>query len=91
MLFESLCENKNVVQIDYNYAFQNEIFKDIIHYCLKGGRTICETEEYDEGFIKAVIGSKGGLSLIILFHLGFIEISLNIQFYEILGSLKLGN
>ena len=42
MLFFSLtAENKDVILVDGHYPFVNELFEDVIHHCLKGGRVIC--------------------------------------------------
>ena len=53
MLFEGLCEDENVVQIDYDHAFRDKVLKDVVHHRLEGGGTVCKAEEHDQGFEQA--------------------------------------
>ena len=41
MLFFSLTtEDEDVVHVDGHYPLIDELFEDVIHHCLEGGRTI---------------------------------------------------
>ena len=47
MLFHRFCEDENVVQVDADYTFGDEVLEDIVHHGLEGGRAVGEAEEHD--------------------------------------------
>ena len=47
MLFHRFREDEDVVQVDTDYTFGNEVLEDIIHHGLEGGRAVGEAEEHD--------------------------------------------
>jgi len=55
VLFKGLREDEDVVQIDHDHAFQDEVLEDVVHHRLEGGRTVREAEEHDKGFVQAAV------------------------------------
>jgi hypothetical protein len=47
MLFHCFCEDEDVIQVDTDYAFRDEVLEDIVHHGLEGGRAVGEAEEHD--------------------------------------------
>ena len=47
VLFKDLCEDEDVIQIDHDYTFQDEVLKDVVHHRLESGGTVREAEEHD--------------------------------------------
>ncbi len=91
MLIKGFHEDENVVRINHHYAFRNEVFEDVIYHCLEGSRTVFETEEHDEGFVKATVRSEGSFPLVALLCPDVVETPPNIQFCEVIGSTELGD
>ncbi len=84
-------QDEDVIQINHNYTFRNEVLEDVIHHHLESGRTVCEAEVHDKGFIEAVVGSEGCLPLVNLLYSDVIETPLNVQLGEVLGPLQFHN
>ena len=61
MLFPSLAEDKNVIQV-YHYKWVSEWTQDVVHQPHEGCRSICQSERHDEPFKKALLGFEGSLS-----------------------------
>ena len=40
MFFSLTAKDEDVIHVDGHYTFINELFEDVIHYCLKGGRAV---------------------------------------------------
>jgi len=91
VLFKGFCEDKDVVQIDHDYAFQDEVLKDVIHHRLEGGRTVCEAEEHDKGLIQTMVGPEGSLPFTSSLYPDVVEAPPDVQFREVLGSVELCN
>jgi len=91
VFFKDLHEDEDVVQIDHNYAFRDEVLKDVVHHCLEGGGTVHEAEEHDKGLIQAAVGPKGGFPLVSFLYPDVVEAPLDVQLCEILGSAEFRN
>jgi len=91
VLFKGLCEDEDVVQIDHNHAFRDEVLEDVVHHRLEGGGTVREAEEHDKGFVQAAVGPEGGLPFISFIYLDVVEAPSDVQFREVLGSVELRN
>ena len=57
-------EDQNVVHVHDNDTFHDQVLEDLVHHCLESRRGVSETEEHDEGFEKAAIGTKRCLPLV---------------------------
>ena len=60
-------EDEDVIEIDRNLSFCNEISEDIVHYILEGGRGVGEPEKHDPRFVQASIGHKRGFPFVSCF------------------------
>jgi len=90
VLFKGLHEDEDVVQIDHNHAFRDEVLEDVIHHCLEGGGTVRKAE-HDKGLIQAVVGLEGSLPFISFLYPDVVEAPSDVQFREVLGSAELRN
>jgi len=91
VLFKGLCKDEDIIQIDHNYTFQDEVLEDVVHHGLEGGGTVCEAEEHDKGFVQAVVGPEGGLPLFSFLYPDVVEAPPDVQLREVLGSAELCN
>jgi len=80
VLFKGLHKDEDVIQIDHDYAFQDEVLKDVAHHRLEGGGTVREAKEHDNG-----------LPLVSFLYPDVVEAPLDVQFREVLGSVELCN
>src|SRR5436853_6502875 len=91
MFFQGFREDKDVVKVYNDNTISNELFEDIIHHGLEGGRAVGEAKEHDERFEQSTVGSECGLPLVALLHADIVETPSNIQFREVLGSPEFGD
>ncbi len=89
MFVDSFHEDEDVVQVDHNYTFCNELFKDVVHHCLEGSQAVCETEEHNEWFEQSAVCSEGSLPFVTFLDADIVEAPPNIQLHEVLGSAEL--
>jgi hypothetical protein len=82
MFIESSAPNEDVIEIDCNFAFGNQISKDGIHQCLESGGRVGEPEEHDTGFEKTLVCNEGCLSFIAFFDSDVVVASMNIKLGE---------
>jgi hypothetical protein len=47
VVLQQVGEDQDVVEIDGDDAFGDQVLEDLIHHCLEGGRTIGEAEVHD--------------------------------------------
>ena len=74
--------DKDVIHIDGDIAFVDELAEEVIHHQLKGGRSIHEAKEHDHRFEEAVIHLERGLPLITVTHSNVVIPPLDIQLHE---------
>jgi len=91
VFFKGLHEDEDVIQIDHDYTFQDEVLKDVVHHRLEGGGTVREAKEHDKGFVQAAVGPEAGLPLVSFLYSDIVEAPLDVQLYEVLGSTELCN
>jgi hypothetical protein len=82
MFIKSSAPNKNVIEIDCNFAFSNQICKDGIHQCLECGRRIGEPKEHDAWFEKTLVRDEGCLLFIAFFNPDIMVAPMNIKLGE---------
>ena len=83
MFLHCLCKNEYVIQIDTDYTFGDQVLEYLVHHGLKGGRTIGETEEHDQGFEESSVCVEGGLPLITFLDADIVVPPPDIEFGEI--------
>jgi cellulose synthase/poly-beta-1,6-N-acetylglucosamine synthase-like glycosyltransferase len=88
MFLHCLCKNEYVIQIDTDYTFGDQVLEYLVHHGLKGGQTIGETEEHNQGFEKSLVCAKGGLPLITFLDADIVLPPPDIEFGEVLHALE---
>jgi hypothetical protein len=89
VLFDRFHEYEDIVEVDTNYAFHNEILKDGIHHGLKGRGGVCESEKHHQRLEEALVRTKCCLPLIALLHAHIGIPPLYIEFCEVLRTSEL--
>ncbi|KAF8235155.1 hypothetical protein L208DRAFT_1258496, partial [Tricholoma matsutake] len=89
VLFNCVSEDEDVVKIDADNAFKDEVMENVIHHGLKGGRTISKAKEHDKQFKKTMVGMKGCLPLISLLYPHIIVAPMDVKLGEVSGSMEL--
>jgi hypothetical protein len=82
MFLESSAPNENVIEIDCDFAFSNQICEDGIHQCLKRGGRVGEPKEHDARFEKTLVSDEGCLPFIAFFDLDVVVTLTNIKLGE---------
>jgi len=91
MLFKGFCEDEDVVQVDHDHAFRDEVLEDVVHHRLEGGGTVREPEEHDKGLVQAAVGLEGRLPLVSFLYPDVVKPPPDVQLREVLGSAELCN
>ena len=47
MFFHCFYEDEDVIQVNTDYTFRDEVLEDIIHHGLESGRAVGEAKEHD--------------------------------------------
>ena len=89
MFFHGFHEYGDVIKVHTDDTFHDQILKDLVHHCLKGGGTICETKEHYQEFEEPMACSECSLLLIAFLHANILITPLNIQLCEDLHTAKL--
>jgi hypothetical protein len=82
MFLHCFCED-DVVQVDTNHTFLDEILEDVIHHGLEGGWTVGETKEHDQGSKESPVGAECSLPLIAFLDPDIVAPPADIQFCEV--------
>jgi hypothetical protein len=53
MLFHGLCEDEDVVKVDTDNSFHDEVLENVIHHGLEGGGRVSESKKHHQGFKEA--------------------------------------
>ncbi|KAF8231682.1 hypothetical protein L208DRAFT_1275877, partial [Tricholoma matsutake] len=68
MFINRFHKDEDVIQVDTDHSFHNEILKNVIHHQLECGRGVCECKKHHQGFKKPAICVKSGFLFIAPFH-----------------------
>jgi hypothetical protein len=79
MFIKSSAPNDNVIQIDCDFAFSNQICEDGIYQCLECGGQVGEPKEHDTRLKKTLVGDEGCLPFITFFDPDIMVASTNIK------------
>jgi hypothetical protein len=82
MFVKSSAPNKDVIEIDCNFDFSNQICEDGIHQYLESSGQVDEPKEHDTGFKKTLIHDEGCLPFIAFFDPDIVVAPLNIKLGE---------
>ena len=73
MLVKRLSEDENVVKVDNDDAFVDEVAEQLIHHGLERSRRIGKAEEHDGWFEEAHVGTECSLPLVAFFDADLIR------------------
>jgi hypothetical protein len=59
MFLYCLRKNEDVIQVDADYTFRDQVLEYLVHHGLKGGWTVGETKEHNQGFKKSSVCAEG--------------------------------
>ena len=85
MFLEVFCEDEDVIQVNDNLSFIDELPENFIHHPLEGGRRVAETKEHDSGLKQAPVGPEGGFPLISLLDTNMVVSISHIDLREDVG------
>ncbi|KAF8230462.1 hypothetical protein L208DRAFT_1281945 [Tricholoma matsutake] len=80
MFINQFHKDEDVIQVDTDHSFHNEILKNIVHHRLECGRGVCESKKHHQGFEKPAIHAKRGFPFVTLFHAHIVVPPLHIKF-----------
>ncbi len=84
-------EDENIVKIDRDLSFGDEVTEDIVHHPLEGGGWVGESEEHDSGFEQSSVHVEGSFFLVAFFDLDVVVSPTNVKLREELCTTKLVN
>jgi hypothetical protein len=82
MFIKSSAPNEDIIQIDCNFSFGNQICENGVHQCLKHGGQIGESKEHDAQLKKALVSDKGYLPFIAFLNPDVVVAPMNIKLDE---------
>ncbi len=85
---DCLSKNEDVIHVDAYKAIPNEIREDVIHRCLEGCRTVCESKEHHQQLEHAPVHPECGLPLGSLLDSHIVVSPPHIQLCKVPGSLQ---
>src|ERR1700733_6325158 len=88
MLLHCLCEDKDVIQVDTDYALRDQILEYLIHHGLESGWAVAETKGHDQGFKKSSVCVECGLPLITFLDVDIVVSPPDIQLGDVMCTLE---
>ena len=82
MFFDGFGVYDNVIDIDRDMSFCDEISEYMIHHCLECGRGIGKAEEHYRRFVQTTVSSEGRFPFISFFHSDIVVSPSDIEFCE---------
>jgi hypothetical protein len=55
MLFNGFCENEDVIEVETDDTFHDEVLENVVHYGLEGGGGVSESKKHHQGFKEAMV------------------------------------
>ncbi|KDQ25396.1 hypothetical protein PLEOSDRAFT_1045877, partial [Pleurotus ostreatus PC15] len=83
MLFARLGVDQNVIQIDNDHTFHNELPEEVVHHGLEGRRAVGQSEEHYQQLEESARSPKHGLPLVTLLDLDVVETPLDVELGEV--------
>jgi hypothetical protein len=68
MLFDGFHEDEDVVKIDTDNAFHDEVLENVVHHGLEGGGGVSESKKHHQGFEEAMVHPKHCLPFVPFLH-----------------------
>jgi hypothetical protein len=89
MLLDGFHKNEDVVKVNTDVSFHDEVLEAVVHHSLEGGGRISESEKYHQGFKEPVIRTKSCLPLITFLHLNIVVTPTYVELGKVLRTAKL--
>jgi hypothetical protein len=89
MLLNGLCEDEDVVEVNTDDSFHDEVLEDVVHHSLEGGGRISESKKHHQGFEESTICTKCCLPLITFFHPNIVVTPSYIELCKVFHTAKL--
>jgi hypothetical protein len=89
MLLDGLRGDEDVVEVNTDGSFHDEVLEDVVHHCLEGGGRVSESEKHHQGFEESAIHTKRCLSLITFLHLNIVVTPSHIELRKVFRTAKL--
>jgi hypothetical protein len=89
MLFNGFCENEDVVEVDTDDVFHDEVLENVVHHGLEGGEGVNESEKHHQGFKEAMVHLKCCLPFVAFLHAYIVVLPSYVKLCEVLCTLKL--
>ena len=83
MLFARLGVDQNVIQIDNDHTFRNELPEQVVHHGLEGRRAVGQSEEHHQRFKESARSPKCGLPLVTLLDPDVVETPPDVELGEV--------
>src|ERR1700685_2626882 len=88
MFFHCLCKDEDVIQVDTDHVFSDEVLEDVVHHGLEGGWAVSETEEHHQWFEKPSVGVECSLPFITFLDTDIILPPADIELGEVVCTPK---
>ena len=76
--------------VKYSQSYgPNEVYDNIVHYCLEYSWTVSHTKEYYQELEQSVVGIEYSLPFISGLNIYVVEVPVDIKLGEVLGSVEL--
>jgi hypothetical protein len=89
MLLDGFHKDEDVVKVNADNTFHNEVLKDVIHHGLEGGGGVSECEKHHQGLKQPTICAKCCLPLIAFLHPNIVVAPLNIKLCKVFHTMQL--
>jgi hypothetical protein len=89
VFLHALHEDEDVIEVNADDSFHDEVLEDVVHHSLEGGWRVSESEKHHQGFEKSAIHTKCCLPLIAFLHLDIVVTPLYIELHKVFRTVKL--
>jgi hypothetical protein len=89
MLLDGLRKDEDVVEVNTDDSFHDEVLEDVVHHSLEGGGRVSESEKHHQGFEESVIRMKRCLPLIALLHPNIVVTPSYVELHKVFHTVKL--
>jgi hypothetical protein len=89
MFLDGLREDENVIEVNTDDSFHDEVLEDVVHHSLEGGGRISESEKHHQRFKESTICTKCCLPLITFFHPNIVVTPSYVELRKVLRATEL--
>jgi hypothetical protein len=89
MLLDGLRKDEDVVEVNTDDLFHDEVLEDVVHHSLEGGGRVSESEKHHQGFEEPAVRTKCCLPLITFLHPNIVVTPTYVELCEVFRTTKL--